>query len=163
MYKTGHWGASLLLYAPVGFALAGVRPAFAVVGGAVVLALARLPDVDHRLPVVSHRGVTHTLLFALAVGAVVGAAGYALGVGVGAGAETTRLLAVFGAFTGTFGIVAHLAADWLTPSGVPLLWPLTGRRYSVGVARADNVVANYGLLVLGIAATAAALYVGAPR
>ena len=52
MYKTGHWGASLLLYAPVGYALAGVRPAFAVVGGAVVLALARLPDIDHRLPLV---------------------------------------------------------------------------------------------------------------
>ncbi|PSP31386.1 hypothetical protein BRC64_10355 [Halobacteriales archaeon QH_10_67_22] len=51
MYKTGHWGVALLVWAPVGGGLlvAG-QAAEAVVGGAGVLALCRVPDYDMRLP-----------------------------------------------------------------------------------------------------------------
>ncbi|PSP40772.1 hypothetical protein BRC63_05265 [Halobacteriales archaeon QH_10_70_21] len=85
MYKTGHYGAALLVYAPVGFVLLSVDPALAILGG----------------------------------------------------------------------VGSHLLADVLTPAGVPLLWPLSGRRYSANVATASNPLANYGLLTLGVAACAA--------
>jgi inner membrane protein len=53
------------------------------------------------------------------------------------------------------GILAHLLADALTPAGVPLLWPLSGRRRSLSLTRADDTTANLLLLALGVGATAA--------
>ncbi|RCU48150.1 metal-dependent hydrolase [Haloplanus salinus] len=154
MYRRGHWGVSLLVFAPVGFALALLgRPDFAVVGGAAMLWLSTLPDVDHRLPGISHRGPTHTLLFALLVGVV--GAGAGVGLASVLGGDRTTLVA-FGFGIGTFGILAHLLADALTPAGVPVLWPLSGRDVSVYLTRADNTLANYVLLAVGVCATAAA-------
>ncbi|PSP98226.1 metal-dependent hydrolase [Halobacteriales archaeon QS_5_70_17] len=151
MYKLGHWGASLLLYAPVAFALAPTRPGLAVAGGVGVLALAQFPDVDHRLPLVVHRGVTHTLLFAALVGVAAWAGALAVEAMLGVGSE----YAPFAAFVGAFGICSHLAADVITPMGVPLLWPLSRRRFTLSVVYADNTLANYLLLGAGLTATAA--------
>lgn len=164
MYRTGHYGVSLLLYAPVGFALLVLdAPGLAVLGGAGVLALARVPDLDLRVPGVSHRGVTHTLLFAVLVGAA-----FAAGVVALAGAATDPLPsgavarnAAFAFAVGAFGILAHLAGDVLTPAGVPLLWPLSSRTYSVSLTTADSTVWNYLLLALGVFATATAAVLGA--
>ncbi|MFB6256380.1 MAG: metal-dependent hydrolase [Haloplanus sp.] len=150
MYRRGHWGVSLLVFAPVGFALLRFgRPALALVGGGAMLWLSTLPDVDHRLPGVAHRGPTHTLAFAL----LVGAAGAGLATVLDGG--RTAIVA-FGFGIGTLGILAHLLADALTPAGVPLLWPLSDRDFSVSLTRADNALANYALLAVGVCATAAA-------
>ena len=161
MYRLGHQGAALVVYAPLGLALllAG-RPTLALAGGGVSLALASLPDIDQRLPGVQHRGVTHTLGFAIAVGAALGAVGWLLGsdAGVGTGVE----FATVGFVVGTTVIISHLLADAITPMGITPFWPVSDRHYSVGVCRADNTVANYALLGLGIAVTVAALAV-APR
>jgi inner membrane protein len=157
MYRRGHWGVSLLVFAPVGLALvlAG-RPDLAVVGGAAMLWLSMLPDWDHRLPVISHRGPTHTLAFALLVGAV----GAGAGVGVSSVVEGGRATLVpFGFAIGTLAILAHLLADSLTPAGVPLLWPLSSRDFSVYLTRADNTLANYVLFAVGVCATATAGFV----
>ncbi|WP_254544456.1 metal-dependent hydrolase [Halomarina pelagica] len=156
MHRAGHLGFSLLAYAPVGAALAADDPALAVACGVGVVSLASLPDVDLRLPLVGHRGVTHTLAFALLVGLLLGAGGAALGDALGI---ATPDLGFVGAFVGLFGVCAHLAADTLTPMGVPWLWPLSGRRYTLGIVRADHALANYGLLALGVLAAAAALAV----
>jgi len=154
MYRRGHWGVSLLVFAPVGFALVSLgRPDLAFVGGAAMLWLAMLPDWDHRVPVLSHRGPTHTLAFAL----LVGAAGAGAGVGLATVLDGGRATFVpFGFGIGVLAILAHLLADALTPAGVPLLWPLSGREFSVYLTRADNTLANYVLLAVGICATAAA-------
>ncbi len=153
MYRTGHYGVSLLAYAPVCLALvlAG-RPAVAVAAGAGVLWLATLPDVDHRLPGVPHRGPTHSLTFAALVGAAL-VGGRALGVSDPTG------VAVLAAAVGVFGVCAHLIGDVLTPAGVPLLWPV-GPTVSVSLANADSTVWNCGLFALGVGATAAAALAG---
>ncbi|MFC6835553.1 metal-dependent hydrolase [Halomarina ordinaria] len=153
MHRTGHLGFSALVYAPVGLALAGESPALAILGYVGVLSLASLPDVDLRLPLVRHRGVTHTLPFAFGVGLALWAAGRTLAGPLGLPPET---LGTFGAFVGVFGVCAHLLADTVTPMGVPWLWPLSGRRYSLSLVRADDTLANYGLFALGALATAAA-------
>jgi len=164
VYRNGHLGTSLLLYAPVGYLLVGSRPLLALLGGVVVVSLASFPDIDHRLPVVSHRGVTHSLLFAAGVGVVGWVAGTLLGglaiqpVTLGG---TTVSPALFLGFLGAYGILAHLAGDVITPAGVPLLWPLS-TTLSLSVVGADNTVANYGLLVAGVLATGAALAAGVP-
>ncbi|WP_262176830.1 metal-dependent hydrolase [Haloarcula laminariae] len=158
MYRLGHQGAALVVYAPLGLALSLLgRPALAVGGGAVSLALATLPDVDQRLPGVAHRGVTHTLGFALAVGAAVAAVGVSLGPTAGFG--TAVEVGAVGFVVGTAAIVSHLLADAITPMGITPFWPVSDRHYTAGVCRADNTLANYALLGLGIAVTVAVLAV----
>nr|WP_283102333.1 metal-dependent hydrolase [Haloplanus sp. XH21] len=144
----------MLVFAPIGFALVAVgRPTFAVAGGAVMLWFAMLPDYDHRIPFLSHRGVTHTLAFALLVGAAGAGVGYGLTAAAGGGRTT---LVAFGFAIGTLTVLAHLLADALTPAGVPLLWPLSGRDFSVYLTQADNTVANLALFAIGAGAIAAA-------
>jgi inner membrane protein len=156
MYKTGHYGAALLLYAPVGYLLLSVDPGLAVLGGAGAVVFSRAPDYDLRVPGISHRGVTHTLLFLAVVTAALVGAGVAVAEQFG---TDPLLMGGLGAIVGVVAIGSHLLADALTPSGVPLLWPLSSRRYSVGLATASNPIANYGLLALGVGATVALGYV----
>lgn len=159
MYRHGHVGAALLLYAPLGFVallVAGTQAAF--VGAIVAGGLAMLPDVDMRIPFVRHRGPTHTVWFALAVGLVLGVLGGLRGV------QTGPLSALgdfaFGFLVGALTVASHVAADALTPAGVRPFWPLDDRRYTYHVARASNPIANYALLGLGSAAAILALALG---
>jgi inner membrane protein len=154
VYRKGHWGVSLLLFAPVGSALVALgQQHLAFVGGAVMVWLAMLPDVDIRIPGLSHRGSTHTLAFAALVGLAFGAVGFVLGTPL---APASRVeLAVFGFGIGALTVLAHLVADALTPMGVAFFWPLSSRRFSLGVVRADSTVGNDALFVLGVFVTAA--------
>lgn len=150
MYRKGHLGVSLLVFAPVGYWLVTTGdPEAALLTGAVMCWLAMLPDVDHRLPVIEHRGVTHSLLFTVLVGGLFGAVGTVL---AGAFSVAGMNLGVFGFLLGVLVVGAHLVGDVLTPAGVPLLWPLP-QSYLLSVTRADNTLANYGCFILGIAVT----------
>lgn len=73
MHKTGHIGAALLVYSPIGLVLllSGFDE-LAVLGGVGMIALATLPDCDHQLPIIAHRGPTHSITFALLLGALLG-------------------------------------------------------------------------------------------
>jgi inner membrane protein len=152
VYRTGHLGVSLLVSAPLAhLLLRGGEPAVAVASVAVVVGLASLPDVDHRLPV-PHRGPTHSLAFAALVGAVL-AAGVALaGVPLpGAFGLDAREYAFL---LGVVAVVAHLLGDTLTPMGVDYLWPVDWT-VSLSLVTADDAVANYGLFAAGVFAVAA--------
>lgn len=165
MYQTGHYGAALLAYAPLGtaVALAG-NETVALVGAFVCLALSMGPDVDHQIPLLEHRGPTHTLGFALLVGAglawitatlldaavpMVGlessipADGLLPSIGIG--------VVEFAFVVGALSIVSHLFADALTPMGIRPFWPVSGRHYSLSVTKAANPVANYALFTVGTA------------
>ena len=154
MHRTGHYGAALIAYAPLGFIAAvlfGLE--FAIVGGAVAVGLSMVPDLDMRIPGVKHRGITHTVHFAVGVGIIVGLLGFILGIQVGLGAAT--ILAVFGFLIGVVSIGSHIAADALTPAGVDPF--MSGETISYDVARASNPFANYALLVAGGLVTIAAI------
>jgi inner membrane protein len=99
MYRTGHYGAALLTYAPV---------------GAVALAGTAAPGR------------------AVSLGAV-------------------------GFLAGFLVVASHLLADALTPAGIEPFWPFSSENYSLGLVRADSIVGNYGLLALGVFATAVVL------
>lgn len=148
MYKEGHTGASLAFYSPLGivaFLVAGSELAY--LGAAVAVGLAMLPDVDTRIPLLKHRGSTHTIWFALGTGGILGVFGAATGSSGGVlGAVGGGL---FGLLLGTGTVLSHIWADALTPAGVRPFWPVRGDEYSYGVARASNPLANYGLLAVG--------------
>ena len=158
MYRTGHYGAALVLYAPLGAALlVADLTALAVVGGGLSLALSSLPDVDTRLPFLAHRGPTHSVAFALAVGTTLGAAGALAG--IDASLERAALFGVVACLVGVTAVVSHLLADVLTPMGIRPWWPLSERHYTFAVTRADNSVANYALLSVGVLLCVGALTV----
>lgn len=151
MYREGHVGAALLAYAPVGFVTAAVGFRFlALIGGVAAVGLAMLPDYDQRVPVVDHRGPTHTVWFAVAVGVVGAIVGGAVGSSTGVVASIG--LAVFGFVVGAVSIGSHIAADALTPAGVRPFAPVRTRRYTYDVTKAKNPIANYALLGIGVVA-----------
>lgn len=155
MYRNGHYGAALLCYAPVGFGLLVAElESGAVVVGAIALALARTPDLDVRVPLISHRGITHTVWFALAVGALCAGAGWVLATPLGL--ESAATVAGLAGGAGALSIGSHLLADALTPMGIRPLWPLSGASYSLELVRADNWLANQLLLGAGVFAVAVA-------
>jgi inner membrane protein len=152
VYRTGHYGAALLAFTPLQGALLVLdRPDLAVVSGMVVLALARLPDYDLKVPLLTHRGPTHTFGFALLVGLVVGTVGLLLGRPLNV--DTALALGGLGFTAGTLSILSHLAADVITPAGITPVWPLSDRNFSLDLVGASNTVANWVLLVLGVFAT----------
>lgn len=162
MYQQGHYGVSLVVFAPVGFALVRLgRGDLAFAVGAAMVGLATLPDVDHSVPGLSHRGPTHSLAFAALVGGVLAGVGEAL---AGAGVVDAGAVApvgsvpLFGFLVGFAAVFAHLLGDVLTPMGVNFLWPLSSRRYSLSLWRADNRAANYLLFGAGVFAASAAVY-----
>ncbi|TKX48217.1 metal-dependent hydrolase [Halorubrum sp. SD690R] len=159
MYRKGHVGASLVVYAPFGFLVTALLSIEAgLVGAAGVASTAMVPDLDMRVPVVTHRGITHTVWFALLVGVVLGGVGLAVGLQRGL-AEAL----LFGAAAFLFGavtIVSHILADALTPTGIRPYAPVRDTEYSLDLFTAANPFANYGLLGLGGVVVAVALVAG---
>ncbi|MDB2224072.1 metal-dependent hydrolase [Halorubrum ezzemoulense] len=159
MYRKGHVGASLVVYAPFGFLVTALLSIEAgLVGAAGVASTAMVPDLDMRVPVVRHRGITHTVWFALLVGVVLGGVGLAVGLQRGL-AEAL----LFGAAAFLFGavtIVSHILADALTPTGIRPYAPVRDTEYSLDLFTAANPFANYGLLGLGGVVVAVALVAG---
>ncbi|SEU00757.1 metal-dependent hydrolase [Natrinema hispanicum] len=159
MHKPGHYGAALLVYAPIGFLMLALEfDVLSVIGGAIAVSGAMTPDLDMRVPGIKHRGITHTVWFALVAGIVLGATGVALG--SSSGAIAAVVLSAFGFLVGVLTIGAHLLADALTPMGIRPLEPIDDREISLDIAKAANPIANYVLLGLGIAAVGAAAVAG---
>lgn len=159
MHREGHYGVALLAYAPIAFVMLALEFAtLAVLGGVVVVGGAMLPDLDQRVPGVKHRGPTHTVWFALAVGAIVATAGVVIG--WSRGLLSALGMGAFGLIIGSLTVGAHILADVLTPTGVQPFAPVRKERYTLDVVTAANPVANYALLVLGIAAAGIAFAAG---
>lgn len=159
MFRPGHYGVSLVLYAPVGcWLLALGNPTVALAGGAGVLWMTMLPDWDSHIPLITHRGSTHTLLF---VGLVAGAV-WTVATATGLGIQPVGPFALqeFAAGIAALALLSHLVADLLNPMGVALFWPLSDRRFTVAVTRADNRLANYLLFALGVFTTAVGTLLG---
>lgn len=165
MYRHGHYGVALLVSAPVGSLLGpAAGPAFSL----VAVATSMLPDWDTRTTRVRHRGVTHTVGFAVvaAVGAgLLATAGWLVVREVAPAAVPSGVPpAEVGPFVaaGTFlGVASHLLADALNPgygtNAMRPLWPASRRVVRWGIARVDSPAWNWGLLVVGSLAQVAAL------
>lgn len=185
MYHAGHQGLSLLIFAPIGYVLlSNGYPVFALLGFGLMIVLASFPDVDQKIRFVSHRGITHTLLFAVIVGGILAVPAFFLGDSIvvpgikhlaslqslpqeiatplADNSETIiqhyngATLAVFVFSIGTLGICSHLFGDLITPMGINPFWPVEDTNFSLHLTHASNGYANSILLVLGWAAVIAA-------
>ncbi|MCU4924669.1 metal-dependent hydrolase [Halobacteria archaeon AArc-dxtr1] len=150
MYREGHIGLNALLYSPVavGLLVTG-HVELAALGAVVAIGTSTLPDLDLVIPWIRHRGITHTVWFAVTVGL---ATGY-LATFVPLSYEPTVLFA-FGALVGAGGILGHLLGDAFTPLGVEPFRPLSNSHYTLGLFTAENWVANNVFLLVGAVALA---------
>lgn len=147
----------LLAGAAAGAAFLSLRGAGAPDPGGAAAALgaaclgALLPDIDHPGSLLSrgagpagavpglflrHRGPTHSLAAALAAWA--GASWLCAARGLPAAAALAALL----------GYLSHLLLDALTPGGVPLLWPLSGRRAGLPLVRVGSALEGLARLAI---------------
>lgn len=148
MNRPGHYGIALVVYSPIGgvVAILGYET-IALIGGVIVVSLSMLPDYDHHVPTLEHRGLTHTVAFALFVG-------IALAAGAAMVAEAQRFESVgftgFAFLVGTLSILSHVLGDAITPAGVRPFWPLSKRWYTLSLVRSSDRVVNYALFATGV-------------
>lgn len=144
MLRLGHYGAAMLAYVPVVRVLGPHRRWLAIGGLLLTLLASRLPDLDQRIPFLPHRGPTHTIWFALAVGCA--------GVAALDAVATIDDLVVLALAAGTpfLGVGSHLVADAITPAGIRPFWPVWSRSVAVGLVRAENGIANQVLFLAGL-------------
>ena len=189
MYRHGHIGITLLTLAPISYALI-VRNQFALAGllALGVLFIEPLPDNDHWIPGLSHRGVSHSLLTAGIIGLLCAGCGWLLGryltVPLAHWLQTTVLpatnitavaiateqlaaltpetLAGLGFAMGVLGICVHLAGDIITVSGIQPFLPFSRRRISLSRLRAASTLANTVFLLLGVLAMGTVIFALSP-
>ena len=100
-----------------------------------------ISDFDVYVPTLEHRGITHTLAFALLSGALVLALGKS---------QSTP----FYASLASLAVILHLVLDSLTPNGVPLWMPFSRKRVRFpiigGKIRSDNRAFNLVIQAIAI-------------
>jgi inner membrane protein len=139
MYKAGHTGVSLVLFAPILAVLLYIhQPVLAFYGLAVVIFTAPLPDIDLKPPFryfVGHRTWTHSLWFAIIIGLLSMTVSSFFAVAIETPPVYTLL---FGFVIGVLGILFHLAGDMLTHSGIRPLYPF-GPSYAFHLTSAKGL------------------------
>lgn len=163
MLREGHIGVALLVYSPLGLLVGLIGGLdFAIMGAIVSAGLSMAPDIDMRVPLMQHRGITHTVWFAGAVAVVLGLIGFFLG--LGHGIVVAIALGPLSFLIGGLSVGSHLVADSLTPAGIRPFEPRYDKHYSLDWFTAANPIANYLLLAVGGAASLLALVIiGAVR
>lgn len=181
MHRDGHVGVSLLLYAPVvavvsyraewllPYALLGALALVDVLWPVALLtdldlsfSFAMVPDLDLKLPVVKHRGFTHTVWFAVLFAGATAVGTYGLTWYVASAypqhvpPDTVALGPAFMGFIGAFSVLTHILGDVLTPMGITPFAPVHDERYTLDLWRAKNRTANAGLHALGVVAVGVA-------
>jgi inner membrane protein len=170
MYREGHIGLGLLVATPFAILFSfSIAPQWGLFTFGFAFITSRAPDIDQSLPLISHRGFTHTIWFGIllslffAIGATVALSPFIMDTGSLDGLDTLASLLmgnwevfVIG-FVGCFaGFVSHLVGDILTEAydyTVNPFWPISNTAYTLGWTQADSKVWNWGLLVLGAVAT----------
>ena len=112
MYRLGHIGIALLVLASLTYVLVEAhKPLLALVTALGVLGVEPLPDLDFRLPVLQHRGVSHSLLAAVCIGGFLALCGW-----FATGQVSPALASVFTTVSGAVTSGATMLQS-ATPSG----------------------------------------------
>lgn len=127
MHKEGHAGSMLLAFAPFAFVLTYTGHYAAVAAGFLLLGgMPMVPDIDMKLPI-KHRGWTHTVWFATALGVVLTLAVVAVQFYTGYIPPYDRAIgpALFAFFVGNMWVYGHLIGDAVTKMGIEPFYPFS--------------------------------------
>lgn len=146
MYSRGHWGVAMLLFSPI-LALLMLTTwfssfpveALALLSISILGFTSYIPDIDMKLKntlPIKHRGITHTVWFALFLGCL-SLAGSTITLYYLSVVENVSVLSfteqaiVVGYITGItiFGVLTHFVGDIITPMGLRPYQPVSDKRY----------------------------------
>jgi len=143
MYAKGHIGLTLLLVSLLMLPFGENEYALYIIF--LSAGLSALPDLDmewqKHVSFIHHRGITHSILFAVIAGFAFGLLFYYT--------HQTLLWAGVGFTSGFLGVVCHLIGDIFTYHAFKPLWPLSEKEISFGLCRAGNRSVNEGLMTVG--------------
>lgn len=156
MHQEGHTGLNLILFAPVAYWLVA-HDELLVMGLAMVgvVSMAPIPDVDLHLPI-KHRGPTHSVWFAIGVGATYAA----ILTYTGFGDLTILETASIGFASGALGVLGHIVGDMVTPMGVAPFEPVSSYWVGLGMCKSGDERVNRRLLEFGSTAFVVAIVLG---
>jgi inner membrane protein len=116
---------------------------FAVVGSVLMdidILLMRFPEKNPRYYVFTHGGVTHSICGSLVLGCIAyavvaavtlaGPGGWLFGAGLG----VSGLLALLA------GALTHVLCDFLAYPGIPILYPFSDRKYTLGIFAGPSIL-----------------------
>ena len=143
MHSEGHAGLTLLIMSLIMTPFGANEDALYII--VLSAALSALPDLDMKwrtqVSFIQHRGVTHSILFAIISGIVIGALFF----------YTHRSLTwvAIGFLSAFFGVVSHLIGDMFTHHAFKPLWPFYHNEIALHWFSASNKTVNEGLLTVG--------------
>lgn len=144
MYSEGHLGLTLAISSLVMIPFGDSYPTMVFILAATLLA--SLPDIDLSLQrkgyPIHHRGLTHSILFALMCGILLAGVLFYL--------YKTWVYILVGFGAGFTGIMSHLIGDMLTYMAFKPLWPIKDTEISFGLVAASNPQLNQVMVILGI-------------
>ncbi|WP_121823280.1 metal-dependent hydrolase [Halostella salina] len=165
-YK-GHLGTTLFIG---GIVVVGLGLPLGIVATMIMLVIMQLPDQDHNIPVVEHRGFTHSIWFVIIVAVILASTIAYPTRFIQLTAIRNGLLSswvvhpvdVWLFFGGTvaLGLVGHIATDALSVGGgfkVKPLWPVSSRTVALQRCTWDDRAWNAALLAAGAMAFGAAV------
>ncbi|MBD3206616.1 hypothetical protein GF319_09785 [Candidatus Bathyarchaeota archaeon] len=143
LYKEGHVGLTFLIMSII------MLPFPYSTNNLIMIVLASafsaLPDIDlewqRKGYPVHHRGITHSILFAIIIGVIFG---YVFWL-----ANKTFLWAGMGFVSGFMAVVSHMVGDTFTYMKFKPFYPFNMKEISYGFCRANNKAANEGLMTVG--------------
>lgn len=140
MLREGHLGLALLVLSLIALPI-GFGPGYSVLLTIVVgAALSPLPDIDVSTGMAHHRGITHSILFALIIGGGLAVVfEYAIGFpGV-----------LIGFLSGFSGIMLHLLGDVFTRHKFKPFYPYSDRLVGLGWFSTYSKIMNKGFFASG--------------
>lgn len=174
MHKSGHYGVNMIVASPL-FVLFNIFDA--ILASFVFLSFtvffAPLPDFDIKVSVIKHRGITHTVWFAVLFGVFCSVVTLVFLSPVYVYLASRKVpfivYVLCGGLGGFLSICSHIIGDSLTPMGVKPFG--TGKynlpipyshetSYSFEITKAANDTANFYLWFGGVATLFVALLLG---
>lgn len=124
-----------------------------------------IPLISIVTPQIKHRGITHTIWYAIFWGIILSGVMLNLSTLIGPTeliqdpALLTIVMTLYGFGLGVVGILAHILGDIVTPTGITPFYPIYNERYTLSLFYAKNKVANFLSLALGILTFTGSMYV----
>jgi inner membrane protein len=165
MNRKGHIGLVLLVSVPFALLLGLIlNPPWTVIVVGTALLADRIPDKDHQIPFILHRGITHTVIFGAIASFVLAVSFTTIAtitrpsspfkMGLSESIATNPLLFAVSLLGFALGFTAHLLGDMLIKAydyAVTPYWPFSRRPVALGWASAESKhLWDWGLLLFGI-------------
>lgn len=155
MNQEGHIGLSMLLMSPISVLLGLTGHYYLCFAFSIcVFWMSTIPDIDITISRsllgevvdIDHRGFTHTVYFGVICGLLTSGIGSVI-------PSYSPLMSMSVMFlSGFLGVIFHIIGDVMTPTGVNYHPRSMESEYSLDWFNYNNVVANFGFLLLGFLA-----------